>query len=260
MGWSALLVFLDAKMRMNQVQLRDDSGMTYQWLTFLASISLQGILVVDSFLKMRGAAPWHEYVGYLVHSIYSNTGMRVGIVVAPGASFLNLRYRGVLAILKAVLPSPQFMVWISMGSDIYPRMFSSADFEDGAMLVSADILALLGDASGYCPQQRIVFGGGARLWRYHQTEGITSAMNFDHMMKRIISYIKEDGRYPCISGGRVFEGLLLTDQIGHVSANSFVFMQRGFCVLSKWAMVPDFQDHWTRFVFRMLHNGVVSRL
>ena len=199
-----------------------------------------GIFVVDSFFMLGGHWNWQQHVGTMLLELYWSTGWRCLAVVIPGAAFLWGSYLRAIQVLCNIVASPRFMVWISMGNDVYPPL----SHRGNVYSIVFEISKVMRVASRYCSHQRLVYGGSSSTWQYQQRYRQHSCFVYDNEVREIIDRVHDSGGVRCITGASLFEGLQLIDCIGHVSPLSLPIVANGIIVLGKWAMVNDPLDGW----------------
>ena len=183
-------------------------------------------------------------------------------MVIPGAAFLRGSYLRAIHVLCNIVASPRFMVWISMGNDVYPPSFYSNRSKLYSIVL--EISRVMRVALRYCSHQHLVYGGSSSTWQYQQRYGEHGCHVYDNHVREIIDRVHEEGDVRCITGANLFGGLQLIDRIGHISPMSLPSVTQGIIVVAKWAMVNDPLDGWRRMIRHVLwlHPNVMcwSRL
>ena len=195
-----------------------------------------GIFVADSFAKLRGPRPWYYYLAIILFEVWKSTGMMCAAVVLAGACFDQGSYFDMLKVIIANFQKPRFMVWISMGNDLYPLSWRAPGGTIEDKHLYEEVIRLLRFASKWVPEQRFVFGGSSSLWAYPETYSASLCIAYDAYCNMLTRQVQEWGPFPCITGSRLFEGVRTADRIGHVNAYSLDIVIEGFRVLTKWGM------------------------
>ena len=60
---------------------------------------------------------------------------------------------------------------------------------------------------------------------------------------------------PCITGGNIFAGIEVVDEVGHVSADSITALARGNSILTKWGISRTPRGPWMRIVSALTHRA-----
>ena len=81
-----------------------------------------GIFIVDFFFMLDRGWLWQQHVGAMLLELYWSIVWRCFAVVIPGAAFLWVSYLRVMEALFNIVASPRFLVWISMGNDVYAAL------------------------------------------------------------------------------------------------------------------------------------------
>ena len=202
-----------------------------------------GMFVMDGFMKMESATAtmpegeykwkgpaWHVYVFQIIEQIHNATGMQCAFIILENAKFNNGGYSETLSMIERYLEPPDWMVWISMGGDLYPKneMAANLMYELGHRLND-----LLIEASGYCAEQRLVYGGSARMWEYAERLSKRSADIYDQQ----VAYITDSSIVPSMTGERFFWplNLICVANNGHVWPEHVDVLKRGFVSMAEWA-------------------------
>ena len=124
-------------------------------------LSPPGIIVVDSGAFLRGAEHWSVYMEDVLQFVYEWTGQRCMLVARGGLAFSHDRdptrtYQYVLDRIKECCEAPRFVVWISLGNDLYPPRSDMRAYEP--RLLDA-VGSFLTEAFAYCPENRFLYGG-----------------------------------------------------------------------------------------------------
>ena len=162
-----------------------------------------GVLIVDTFICITGTKRWDVYVAEIMEYICANTLQKVTIVVLQPGSWLNGDYAWALRMIKLSLPQPpEFMIWVSMGADLYPpgrlrsQLYEGADSWPPGLFKSQlyelerfgklekEMERVLTMAKMYCPKQSCVFGGSSKLWSYHVHFTSINARVYDKQVDR----------------------------------------------------------------------------
>ena len=201
-----------------------------------------GIIVLDSGAKIRGARHWTEYMAEpeLFFHIYVATGQRCIAVAQGGLSFVEYSggksYEYVLERITSVFVAPKFMVWVALGNDLYPPKPNMQAYE--APLRRA-LRQLLSKALAYCPEHRFVFGGSSDMWQYSKHFSQEACREYDRLCAMVRGYIQSQrGLYPglgAITGAPMLQGVALVDRIGHFSEEGMGQLRVFFRMVRKMA-------------------------
>jgi len=197
----------------------------------LSTRRYDGIIVMDSFGHIRGIRNWTQYIAEILYVLYQNTNMHCLAVVCGGASFGKGSYLDMLTVIRNVFKKPEFMVWISMGNDVYPVQDPINDISSLCLSIQ-DFMKLAHD---WVPEQRLVFGCSSSTWGWHAHFSATVCHLYDQRCAIVSRAIMNSG-FSSITGSGIFEGVILTDRIGHVHADSMPVLSSGFHTLVKWGM------------------------
>ena len=200
-----------------------------------------GIIVLDSGAKIRGARHWTEYMAELLFHIYVATGQRCIAVAQGGLSFVEYSggksYEYVLERITSVFVAPNFKVWVALGNDLYPPKPNMQAYE--APLRRA-LRQLLSKALAYCPEHRFVFGGSSDTWQYSKHFSQEACREYDRLCAMVRGYIQSQrGLYPglgAITGASMLQGVALVDRIGHFSEEGMGQLRVFFRMVGKWGM------------------------
>ena len=223
------------------------------FMVSMQELEYEGIFVVDSFFKLGRDWNWQQHVGSILLHLYESIGWRCLAVVIPGAAFLRGSYLRAIHVLCNMVASPRFMVWISMGNDVYPPSFYMNRSKLDSIVL--EIWRVMRVALRYCSHQRLVYGGSSWTWQYQQQYGRHCCNVYDNQVREIIDLVHESGDVRCITGANLFHGLQLIDRIGHVSPMSLPIVTQGIFVLAKWAAEYDANDYvlcWRRMMRAVL--------
>ena len=201
---------------------------------------LDGILVLDSFAFIDGINDWKHYVAHLLQNMYESTGQRCAVVAQGSITFLKYSWRSSYEyILQCItfFAAPKFMVWVSMGNDLYPPHENMQAYE--APLRGA-LQQLLRIAMEYCPEHRFVFGGSSEVWQYSYYFSKSHCDEYDRMCAMVRAYLNSQrALYPglgVITGDPMLKGLTLVDRIGHISSLGLGQLRVFFRMLASWGM------------------------
>ena len=126
-----------------------------------------GIIVVDSGAFVRGAEHWSVYMQDVLQAVYERTGQRCILVARGGLAFFHWdpfrTYQYVLQCISARCEAPRFVVWISLGNDLYPPRADMRAYEPGLL---GAVGSFLTQAFAYCPQHRFLYGGSSEVWQF----------------------------------------------------------------------------------------------
>ena len=227
-----------------------DSGASThsEFMVGMQEVQYDGIFIVDSFFKIGRGWNWQQHVVSILLELYRSTGWRCLAVVIPGAGFLWGSYLRAIHVLRNIVASPRFMVWISMGNDVYPPALHRGNING----IVWEISKVMRVALMYCSHQRLVYGGSSWTWQYQQRYGEHGCHVYDNQVREIIDRVHAQGDVRCITGANLFGGLQLIDRIGHISPMSLPGVTQGIIVLAKWAMVNDPVDCWRRMIRNVL--------
>ena len=212
------------------VQAREDHGwFPESWY----NTKYDGIFVVDGFDMIKGPESWQVYMAEILFDVWKATNTKCLAVVVGGASFGKGSGKGsyfhMLAVIRANFARPRFMVWICMANDLYPlhRRQPRQSF------LSESTTRLLQVAARWVPEQRMVFGGDAGVWGYRESFSQFACGFYDMQCNMVTQYARREG-FSCLTGRNIFMDMVLTDRIGHVSAESMPILIEGFRILTKW--------------------------
>ena len=220
-----------------------------------------GIFVMDSFAIIEGPKAWEEYVAEILFQVWKATNMKCLAVVSGGASFGKFSYEQMFATIRRNFAAPRFVVWISMGNDLYPLDIEHIPQSH----LYERTTKLLNMASRWAPENRMVFGGSSTVWGYVDKFSPSVCSFYDTKCIMVREYLRTRGEHSCITGALIFQGMVLKDRIGHVSAESMPILIEGFRILTRWGMAQISMgygtDIWHRYlVIRMLRIGVLTLL
>ena len=210
-----------------------------------------GIFVMDSFGIIKGPKAWEEYVAEILFQVWKATNMKCLAVVSGGASFGKSSYEQMLGSMRRNFAPPRFVVWISMGNDLYPLGY---DHIRQSYLYERTT-KLLNMASRWAPENRMVFGGSSTVWGYVDKFSPSVCSFYDTKCIMVREYLRTRGEHSCITGASIFQGMVLKDRIGHVSAESMPILIEGFRILTRWGMAQSparFLTFWPARWYRRL--------
>ena len=201
-----------------------------------------GIFVMDSFAKIKGPKSWEKYMAEILVEVWKATNMKCLAVVLGGARFADGSYDRMLTLIRRNFPKPSFMVWISMGNDLYP--LDRPHVRQSFLYDSTTYLLQV--AARWVPEQRMVFGGSSGVWGYMQSFSPYACEVYDLNCINVKAYVRLKGGFSCITGGNIFEGMVMSDRIGRVSVESMPILKEAFRILSKWGMTqsPPWYRRW----------------
>ena len=128
---------------------------------------------------------------------------------------------------------PRWVVWKSMGNDLYPP---GSDRIPLSKLVHAIEVFLRTAHNYWCPKHSLVFGGLSRTWGYSEKFGPDRAKAYDAGVQAIVDSMSIEG-YDVQNGADLLEGIVTVDTIGHVSDRSLPVLYKFFIALSqRWYM------------------------
>ena len=227
------------------------------WLNDRADVFLgakprpPGIIVVDSFVQ--GAEHWTVYMQDVLQAVYERTGHKCILVACGGLAFYNTlepkkTYKRVLRDIMECCGAPRFMVWVSMGNDIYPPRSDMRYQERGLLLA---IGSLLTQAYSYCTQHCILYGGSSEVWQYGKHFDSEACAEYDRVCGAVCKYLQYyaaeskamPGRYlrlDAMTGADLLQGVepvaTLVPRIGQISADSMPILRDFFTELVRWGM------------------------
>ena len=143
--------------------------------------------------------------------------------------------------------APRFVVWISMGNDLYPLGY---DHIRQSYLYERTT-KLLNMASRWAPENRMVFGGSSTVWGYVDKFSPSVCSFYDTKCIMVREYLRTRGQHSCITGASIFKGMVLKGRIGHVSFESMPILIEGFRILTRWGMARS-RPPWTFWPFSRL--------
>jgi len=212
-------------------QNTNSSSVFFPLTAELSARRYDGIIVMDSFGIIRGNRHWTQYIAEILYVVYQKTNMHCLAVVCGGASFGKGSYIDMLSVICNVFKKPEVMVWISMGNDVYPVQDPISDISSLCLSIQ-DFMKLAHD---WVPEQRLVFGCSSSTWGWHAHFNATVCHLYDQRCAIVSRAIMNNG-FSSITGSGIFEGVILTDRIGHVHADSMPVLSSGFHTLVKWGM------------------------
>ena len=198
----------------------------------LSTRRYDGIIVMDSFGHIRGNRHWTQYIAEILYVVYQNTNMHCLAVVCGGASFGKGSYLDMLTVIRNVFKKPEFIVWISMGKD------PVQDPINDILSLCLSIQDFMNLAHDWVSEQRLVFGCSSSTWGWHEYFGGMLCHLYDQRCAIVSRAITKSG-FSSITGSGIFEGMILTDRIGRVHADSMHVLSRGFHTLVKWGMAKE---------------------
>ena len=201
-----------------------------------------GIIVVDSGAFVRGAEHWSVYMQDVLQAVYERTGQRCILVARGGLAFCNgwdpsRTYQYVLQCITARCEAPRFVVWISLGNDLYPPRADMRAYEPGLL---GAVGSFLTQAFAYCPQHCFLYGGSSEVWQYAKHFDSGACREYDRLCGTVCGYIRaQRGMYPGLdarTGASLLNGVELADRIGHFSAGSMPILRHFYAELVVWGM------------------------
>ena len=214
-----------------------------------AKLRPPGIIVGDSTAFVRGAEHWTVYMQDVLQAVYERTGHKCILVACGGLAFYNTlvpskTYQHVLHDIMLRCEAPRFMVWISMGNDIYPPRADMRAYERGLLVA---VGSLLTQAYPYCRQHCILYGGSSEVWQYAKHFEAEACREYDRVCGAVCRYFQEyaaqsaamRGRYLRLdarTGADLLQGVELVDRIGHMSAGSMAILRDFYTELVRWGM------------------------
>ena len=201
-----------------------------------------GIVVVDSGAYVRGAEHWSVYMLDVLQAVYRSTGQRCMLVACSGLAFCNdweptRTYQYVFKRITACFEAPRFVVWISLGNDIYPPRADMRAYEPGLL---GAVGSFLSEAFAYCPQHRFLYGGSSEVWQYAKHFDSGACREYDRLCGIVCGYIRaQRSMYSGLdarTGAELLYGVELADRIGHFSAGSMAILRHFYTVLVMWGM------------------------
>ena len=201
-----------------------------------------GIIVVDSGAFVRGAEHWSVYMQDVLQAVYERTDQRCILVARSGLAFCNdwdptRTYQYVLQCITACCEAPRFVVWISLGNDLYPPRADMRAYEPGLL---GAVGSFLTQAFAYCPQHRFLYGGSSEVWQYAKHFDSGACREYDRLCGIVCGHIRAQrsmySGLDCSTGARLLHGVELVDRIGHFSAGSMATLRHFYTVLVMWGM------------------------
>ena len=201
-----------------------------------------GIIVVDSGAFLRGAELWSFFMQDVLRAVYERTGQRCMLVARGGLAFCNDRdptrtYQYVLDRITECCEAPRFVVWISLGNDLYPPRADMRAYEPGLL---GAVGSFLTQAFAYCPQHRFLYGGSSEVWQYAKHFDSGACREYDRLCGIVCGYIRAQRRMysglDARTGAELLHGVELADRIGHFSAGSIAILRHFYTVLVMWGM------------------------
>ena len=211
----------------------------YAW----GAVSPDGIIVSDSGAFIRGNEHWSVYMEDVLQALYERTGLRCMLVARGGLAFVNhwkpsCTYEHVLRAIKARCDVPGFVLWVSLGNDLYPPRPDMGSYQP-RLLAALD--SFLTEAFAYCPHNCFVYGGSSDVWQYYPDRGGPACREYDRLVGIVIEHILQHRRtYPQLdarTGADLLHGVQLADRIGHFSAASMGIIREFFTTVVSWASV-----------------------
>ena len=200
-----------------------------------------GIIVVDSGAFVRGAAHWSVYMQDVLQAVYERTGQRCILVARGGLAFYHSdpsrMYQYVLQCITARCEAPRFVVWISLGNDLYPPRADMRAYEPGLL---GAVGSFLTQAFAYCPQHRFLYGGSSEVWQFSEHFGSGACREYDRLCGIVCGHIRAQrsmfSGLDARTGAELLHGVELADRIGHFSAGSMAILRHFYTVLVMWGM------------------------
>ena len=205
-----------------------------------------GIIVVDSGAFVRGAEHWSVYMQDVLQAVYERTGQRCMLVARAGLAFCNewdpsRTYQYVLQCITARCEAPRFVVWISLGNDLYPPRADMRVYGPGLL---GAVESFLTQAFAYCPQHRFLYGASSEVWQYAKHFDSGACREYDRCCDMVCGHILAQGNtYPGLdarTGAELLNGVELADRIGHFSSGSMAILRQFYIDLVKWGMNTAF--------------------
>ena len=138
-------------------------------------ILVQGVFVIDSFGCVYGPEKWYIHMAKLLFEVHRITKQKCVALVSKGAHFSKGSYSGMLDVLRASMAPPSWIMWISMGDDIYPPGSDRIPLQN--VVDSMD--DVLHKSYQWVPRSFLVCRGSDILWRYGLSIGAISARLYD---------------------------------------------------------------------------------
>ena len=200
-----------------------------------------GIIVVDSGAFVRGAEHWSVYMQDVLQAVYERTGQRCILVARGGLAFFHWdpsrTYQYVLQCITARCEAPRFVVWISLGNDLYPPRADMRAYEPGLL---GAVGSFLTQAFAYCPQHRFLYGASSEVWQYAKHFDSAACREYDRLCGTVCGHIlAQRSTYPGLdarTGAELLNGVELADRIGHFSSGSIAILRQFYTELVKWGM------------------------
>ena len=200
-----------------------------------------GIIVVDSGAFVRGAEHWSVYMQDVLQAVYERTGQRCMLVARGGLAYFHWdparTYRHVLGIITERCEAPRFVVWISLGNDLYPPRADMRVYEPGLL---AAVGSFITQAFAYCPQNRFLYGASSEVWQYAKHFDSAACREYDRLCGTVCGHIlAQRSTYPGLdarTGAELLNGVELADRIGHLSSGSMPILRHFYSEAVKWGM------------------------
>ena len=168
-------------------------------------------------------------MGRMLQNLLATTGEVWVAVYAGGSALLHpcaggLRYAELLAELPAGL---ECLIPVVCGNDLY-RKGRIVDFDSSLLDAVRELCEAMKNKA---KRVLAVMGASASVWKYDETLGKEQAVRFDANVSGLRQQFEICG-VPAITGASELEGVVLGDEIGHVSVESEATV---FAAFSMWA-------------------------
>ena len=171
-------------------------------------------------------------------------GALVGVCLAVVIPYFWVSYLRAMQFLCNIVASHRFIIWISIGNDVYPLLSARSNVY-GIVFEMSKVMRV---ALRYCSQVRFVYAGSSSTLQYEQRYSQHSCHMYDNAVTEIIDRVHDAGDVRGITGANLFQGLQLIDRIGHVSPVGAPVVRKGIILFAQWAMVKDPFDGWRRMM------------
>ena len=201
-----------------------------------------GIIVADSGAFVYGDDHWSVYMQDVLHAVYENTGQRCILVARGGASFnhwdVSRTYHHVFQCIKERCDAPLFMVWVSLGNDLYPPRADMRKYEAGVL---AAVSSLLTQAFAYCPRHCFLYGASSEVWQYAKHFDSAECREYDRLVGVVCGhFLAGRSTYPGLdarTGAELLHAVELVDRIGHFSSGSIGMLRHFYIEIVQWGMM-----------------------
>ena len=179
----------------------------------------------------------------VLQAVYERTGQRCILVARGGLAFCNdwdpsRTYHHVLHCITARCEAPRFVVWISLGNDLYPPRADMRAYEPGLL---GAVGSFLTQAFAYCPQHCFLYGASSEVWQYAKHFDSAECREYDRLVGVVCGHILAcRSTYPGLdarTGAELLHGVELADRIGHISSGSIGMLRHFYTENVLWGMM-----------------------